>query len=92
MDKESLVGKQISHFSFIKLLGSGNFSSVYEAIDQRNKNIIAIKVLDKEKIREHPKLEQLLKSEITFLKKCKNENVIGFISSFKSENSLFIAT
>ena len=46
-EDENLIGKQINNFTFIKLLGSGNFASVYEAIDQRNKNIVAIKVIDK---------------------------------------------
>lgn len=43
-------------------------------------------------MRDTPKLEELVKTEIKVLKSCHNENVIQFISNFKSDKSIFIGT
>lgn len=92
MKRENMIGQHLSHFTFTKVLGEGAWATVYEAVDDRNKSIIAIKVLAKQLLKETPKLEELVKTEISVLKSCSNENVIGFISTFKSDRSIFIAT
>ena len=46
----------------IRLLGEGAWAKVYQAIDDQNKNTVAIKVIPKELIRQTPKLDQLVKT------------------------------
>lgn len=92
MKREDMVGQHLSNFTFIKVLGAGAWATVYEAVDDRNKSVVAIKVIPKQLMRDTPKLEELVKTEIRVLKSCKNENVISFISNFKSDKSIFIAT
>jgi serine/threonine protein kinase len=45
MKKENFVGRKIKTYNFRKLLGSGAFADVYEAIDDRDLSTIAIKVV-----------------------------------------------
>ncbi len=87
-----MIGQHLSNFTFIKVLGEGAWATVYEAVDSRNKNVVAIKVIAKQLLRDTPKLEELVKTEIRVLKACNNENVIGFVGNFKSDKSIFIAT
>ena len=92
MKQEDLIGQHLSHFTFIKVLGRGAWATVYQAVDDRNKNVVAVKVIAKQLMKDTPKLEELVKTEIRVLKECNNENVIGFVSHFKSDRSIFIAT
>ena len=87
-----MIGQKIKTFNFAKLLGKGAWAEVYLAIDERDKSQIAIKVISKKTIKETPKLEELVKTEIKVLKSCKNDNVIGYVDSFQSERSVFICT
>lgn len=42
---EDLSSKQFGYFIFIKKIGDGGYSSVYQAVDERNKAIVAVKVI-----------------------------------------------
>jgi serine/threonine protein kinase len=45
MKKENLVGFKLKEFHFISILGSGNFSVVYEAVHDTTKERAAIKTI-----------------------------------------------
>lgn len=87
-----MIGQKMKTFNFVKILGKGAWAEVYLAVDERDKSQVAIKVIAKKLIKETPKLEQLVKTEIKVLKSCKNDNVIRYIDSFQSERSVFICT
>ena len=57
-----MTGQHLSHFTFVKLLGEGAWATVYEAVDDRNKQIVAIKVIAKQLFLATPKLEELVKT------------------------------
>lgn len=42
-------------------------------------------------MKQTPKLEELVQTEIKVLKQCKNENVIRFVDNFATEKTVFIA-
>lgn len=42
-------------------------------------------------MKQTPKLEELVRTEIRVLSECHNENVIRFVDSFVSERTQFIA-
>lgn len=52
----------MSNFTFIRVLGEGAWATVYEAIDDRDKSTVAIKVIARQLIKETPKLEELVKT------------------------------
>lgn len=57
-----MTGQHLSHFTFVKVLGEGAWATVYEAVDDRNKQIVAIKVIAKQLFIDTPKLEELVKT------------------------------
>jgi len=46
----------------IKILGEGAWAKVYEAVDDRDKSTVAIKVIPQELMRQTPKLNELVKT------------------------------
>ena len=48
MKRENMIGQHLSNFTFIKVLGEGAWATVYEAVDDRTKNTVAIKVIAKQ--------------------------------------------
>ena len=62
MKRENMIGQHLSHFTFTKVLGEGAWATVYEAVDDKSKNIVAIKVIAKQLLRDTPKLEELVKT------------------------------
>lgn len=57
MKKNTHVGQHLKNFTIIKILGEGAWAKVYEAVDDKDKNTVAIKVIPKQLIRQTPKLD-----------------------------------
>lgn len=57
-----MIGQHLSHYTFIKVLGEGAWATVYQAVDDQTKNVVAIKVIAKQLLRDTPKLEELVKT------------------------------
>lgn len=93
MKRENMVGQHIKNYTFIRVIGEGAWATVYEAVnDQGDLNTVAVKVIAQKLMRETPKLEELVKTEIKVLKSCKHDNVIRFVDSFRTDNYVFIIT
>ncbi len=54
---ENMLGQRMKTFNFLSILGEGQFSVVYQALDDRDDSQIAIKVIPKILIRKQRKLE-----------------------------------
>ena len=87
-----MSGKKLKKFSFFKKIGSGSFGTVYEALDEKTKRTVAIKVMSKSQMKQIPKLNQLVASEIKILKEVNSDNIIRFVDSFSTDHSVFIVT
>lgn len=56
--QRNFSGETINYYTFIKLIGQGNWADIYMAIEERkNKMIRAIKVISLKKFEEIPKLK-----------------------------------
>lgn len=71
------------------LLGTGAFGKVYLGKDLKNKNLVAIKILENDQISD-PYLKEALLKEITLMKKLKSANIVRFLDTFKSVNHTYI--
>lgn len=78
-------------FNFLRKLGEGAWAIVYEAFDQNTQTNVAIKAIPRILMKQTPKLDELVKTQIRVLKECHNENVIRFVDSFASDRTQFIA-
>jgi serine/threonine protein kinase len=65
---------------------------VYQGVNDKNQNFVAIKATKLSKLNKSPKLKELIKTEINVLKQCNNDNVIKYLDSFYSNEYLFIVT
>lgn len=52
---------------------------------------MAVKAIPKILMKQTPKLEELVKTEINVLKQCHNDNVIRYVDSWGSDKTQFIA-
>lgn len=88
-----MVGQTIKDYTFIRIVGEGAWATVYEAVPTKGDlDTVAVKVIAQKLMRDTPKLEELVKTEVKVLKGCKNDNVISFVDTFKTDNYLFIIT
>lgn len=93
MKRENMVGQHIKDYTLIRIVGEGAWATVYEAVsDKGDLETVAVKVIAQKLMRDTPKLEELVKTEIKVLKGCKNDNVIRFVDSFRTDNYVFIIT
>lgn len=72
-------------FKNIFEIGSGGFGHVEKAYDKEKKELIAIKIISNFESSEQTK------REISFLQKCKHENIVGFNEAFAVNNDLWIS-
>ena len=73
-----------------KMLGSGSFGCVYEAKNTLFGNIVAMKVIKKDKDNEED--EQEIRNEIDILKQLSHPNIVKIYEFFISENHYYIIT
>ena len=45
MSDENMIGKTMSHFTFVKKLGEGAWATVYQGVCDKDKKVVAIKVI-----------------------------------------------
>lgn len=84
------MGLKIKDYTFVKVIGEGNYGKVYEVFNEKAQESAAAKVAPKELFKRTPKLMELMKTEIRVLKECKNENVVRYVDNFMSEKSIVI--
>lgn len=75
--------------TFTSCLGQGSFAKVYEGFDKRQKQPVAIKVIDKRKILEH-KRRQLIQTEVNILARMKHRHISEFYRLVEDKKRLFI--
>lgn len=78
---DQLNGEDIrSELKFGECLGQGSFAKVYEGFDKRLKIPVAIKVIDKRKIKENEtKKRQLIEEELYIFCRLNHKNIVKFI-------------
>ena len=84
------MGLKIKDYTFVKVIGEGNYGRVYEVFNEKTRESSAAKAAPKELFKRTPKLMELMKTEIRVLKECKNENVVRYVDNFMSEKSIVI--
>ena len=80
--------KKLVQFILGKKLGNGAFATVRLATHIKTKEIVAIKIFDKQKLREKDKIQ--LEREINILKKVKHRNIVNLYNVVNSKNSIYL--
>ena len=75
LDDQSLVNRQLGDFRILSKLGAGGMAAVYLADQLSLKRKVAIKILEKDRIKDKGDVERVTR-EINILKKVRHPNVI----------------
>lgn len=74
-------------FDIIQPLGKGAFGTVYKALDKRDGEIVALKIMPMETDTDLGTLEQ----EVHIMKKCKSEYIVNFRGAWLKDDNIWIA-
>ena len=77
-------------YTFIKPIGQGSFSQVYEAFNINSKVKVAIKVMNKQWLLQVPEAFKAIKNEINILKKISHKNIVKILDLFEDNQNLYI--
>jgi len=80
--------KKLAQFILGKKLGKGAFATVRLATHIKTNKIVAIKILEKEKMKENDKLR--LEREIKILKKVRHKNIVNLYNVINSKKEIYI--
>ena len=88
-DKTGLYGDDDPEelFDIIQPLGKGAFGMVYKALDKRDGELVALKIMAMEGDSEVGSLEQ----EVAIMKKCKCEYIVNFRGAWLRDDNIWIA-
>ncbi len=89
MQNNSNFFEKLGDYTIKRTIGKGTFSKVKLAINTKNREKVAIKILEKSKITEKEDIERLIR-EMFILKNLNNENVIKTYEIEETNNSYLI--
>lgn len=75
--------------TFTNCVGQGSFAKVYEGVDRKSKQQVAIKVIDKRKIVD-VKRRQLIQTEVNLLARMKHRHISEFYRIIEDHKRIFI--
>jgi serine/threonine protein kinase len=81
--------KQINNYRLTRLIGKGATAKVYEAIDDKTKNVVAVKEIEASKLND-PRIMENFKRELRLLSKFKNSNIIKILDLQKTRHNLYL--
>ena len=81
--------KKVGKYEIGKTLGEGTFGKVKRAVNTEDQRVVAIKVLDKDKIQKQNMGSQI-KKEISIMKMVKHPNVVELVEVLASKTKIFI--
>ena len=87
---ENEIGKTLSDFEILQVVGQGTFGFVAKVRSKKNLKIYAMKKVDLSKVKEDQKKYYL--NETLFLKRLNHPNICRLLSSFKENNNIYMIT
>lgn len=83
--------KKVGNYILTKELGKGQFGKVYKAhLVNNTKQIYAVKVILKRKLKQTPILERLFNTEIGIMKKINHPNIMRLYEFMETENNYYL--
>ncbi|CAE8602635.1 unnamed protein product, partial [Polarella glacialis] len=83
----ALVSDSVNHlYEFVALVGEGGFGKVYSARHRRTGEIVAIKIMPKDQLKD----EEALQLEVFFLKLADHPNTVRYYEAFEDADNIFL--
>ena len=83
-------GKKIGKYLLPKILGKGNYSTVWLAIDNTDKKLYACKQIVKSNIQQSKQLEKLLNNEVSIMQTINHPNLLHMYEKYVSDNHYYL--
>jgi serine/threonine protein kinase len=80
----------LKNYEFIKTIGEGTFGKVKLAVHKLTAEQVAIKILEKSKIKSKKDLERIEK-EIKYMKNLNHPNIVKIYEIFENEDNFYIS-
>ncbi|GAB1220378.1 hypothetical protein ENUP19_0052G0061 [Entamoeba nuttalli] len=88
--KEKIEGGPQNKYDIGRYLGSGNFARVREVIEKDNKQKYAIKIIDRQKMKEIGENEKVVLNEYSIMKKLHHINIIQLHDVFLTQEYFYL--
>ena len=82
--------RSLQNYEFVKTIGEGTFGKVKLAIHKLTEEQVAIKILEKAKIKNKKDLERIEK-EIKYMKKLNHPNIVKIYEIFEDNDNFYIS-
>jgi serine/threonine protein kinase len=79
----------VYQFSIKNKLGKGMFGTVFKATDTRTQQSVAIKIVDKEDLKDPEEYKGLM-NEIFIMRSLQNQNIVQIMDVIQSENNYYL--
>jgi serine/threonine protein kinase len=82
--------KVVENYTLSQKIGAGQYGSVFLAVHNTEPGQFAVKVMNLDKFKETPKLEEFTNNEIAILSKIDHPNIIKLIEVLKTNTHYFL--
>lgn len=86
----TIEGKKIGNYVMTKTLGQGQFGKVFKAKNLLTGEELAIKKIDKSKIKSNPILERLLQTEVAIMHDIDHPNILHLYEFLESSGNYYL--
>src|SRR3989338_10928599 len=80
-----MAKKFTDDYTLGELLGTGNFSKVFDGVNKKTKKTMAIKIMEKSKME-----TARVKTEIEIMRKVKHKNIINMEAVYEDDEKMYI--
>ncbi|CDW81372.1 protein kinase domain containing protein [Stylonychia lemnae] len=80
------------HYTFFNTLGQGSFGKVMKAEHMKASADVAVKIIEKSKVREHKILEELMQNELKVLEETTHPHIMKIIQLLEDEDHYYIVS
>lgn len=91
MQKPDYKKKKVDHYLLeLPHIGSGQFGSVYKAIDSRTDKVYAVKCIAKSLLAKHSKYQELFRQEQSIMAKLDHPNIVHLYDSLETQSNHYL--
>jgi serine/threonine protein kinase len=91
MEYKKIAKKSVKYYHLIEIIGEGATGKVWLSVDERKNELLAIKVIPAQYLKQDEDGQQRLRRELTNLHKLKHENIIQIKGCENTKNNTYIA-
>ena len=84
-----IMVKIIESYALHEQIGEGEYGKVFKGVDSKTKREVAVKVINVNKFKENPKLEECTLNEIDVLSRIDSPHIVKFIEILKTANNFY---